>query len=153
MLIGAATRLDASRQGLAVGIDLWRAEDQSDNTPAATMANARLEGVAEKVRIDTGDARALPYPDSSFDVLLSHWVVHNVENVDDRSKILDEMLRVLRPGGVIALADIAFVDSYRLHLKSRGATDIQFLNGGLEAQIMGLLSGGSFRPQVLLVRQ
>jgi SAM-dependent methyltransferase len=102
------------------------------------------------VRIDTGDARARPYADDSFDVVLSHWVVHNLEEASDRLRVLDEMWRVLRPGGVLALADIAFVLAYREHFSALGASPIQCLDGGLEARLMGLLSGGSYRPQSLL---
>lgn len=150
MVIGAAKRLVAGQHGLAVGIDMWRAEDQSANTPAAAQHNARIEGVADRVRIDTGDARALPYADGSFDVVLSHWVVHNLEPAADRLKALDEMLRVLRPGGVLALADIACFAQYREHLRARGVVQLRFLDGGFEARAMGVLSGGSYRPQALL---
>ena len=42
------------------------------------------------------DIMALPYPDSSFDVMLcSHVLAH----VEDDKKAMAEMLRVLRPGG------------------------------------------------------
>ena len=136
MLIGAAK--------------LWRTQDQSANSAAAALENARREGVADRARIDTGDARALPYPDGSFDMVLSHWVVHNLEPAADRVKALDEMLRVLRPGGVLALADIASIAQYREHLQSRGVVQLRFQDGGLEARIMGVLSGGSYRPQALL---
>lgn len=150
MLIGAANRLLASHNGLAVGIDLWRIDDQSANTPAGAMDNARIEGVADRVRIDTGDARGLPYADSSFDVVLSHWVVHNLDKPEERVKALDEMLRVLRPGGVLVVADIAFIAEYRAHLTAQKVTHLRFLDGGLEARVMGALSGGSYRPQALL---
>lgn len=109
-----------------------------------------MEGVAERVRVDTGDARALAYPDRSFEVVLSHWVVHNLENAEDRLTVFDEMLRVLRPGVVIGLADIDGFDQYRNHLQSRGVVRLQFQDGGLEARVMGALGGGSFRPQALL---
>ena len=150
MVIGAAKRIKAGQRGLAVGIDLWRTRDQSANSPAAAMDNARIEGVADRVRFDTGDARTLPYTDSSFDVVLSHWVVHNLEPAADRLKALDEMLRVLRPGGVMVLADIAGFAEYRRHLLARGVTQLRFDDGGLEARVMGALSGGSYRPQALL---
>jgi SAM-dependent methyltransferase len=42
----------------------------------------------------------LPFPNGSFDFILSHEVLEHVQN--DRSTI-EEMLRVLRPGGRIAL--------------------------------------------------
>jgi arsenite methyltransferase len=147
MLVGAARRL---KTGHAVGIDLWRTEDQAENSPEAALENARREGVADRVRIDTGDARQLPYPDASFDVVVSHWLVHNLSEAKDRLQALDEMLRVLRAGGVLVLADIAHLADYREHLLSKGVSDLRFLSGGAEARIMGALSGGSYRPQALL---
>ena len=147
MLVGAARRLTT---GLAVGIDLWRAEDQADNTPQAAQENARREGVLDRVRIDTGDARQLPYGDGSFDLVMSHWVVHNLAQAADREQVLEEMLRVLRPGGVLVLADIANIPQYRTYLLSKGVTGLRFIDGGAEAAIMGALSGGSYRPQALL---
>mgnify|MGYP000745263105 CR=1 FL=1 len=114
-----------------------------------TAQMKRLDA-ASTATIDTGDARALPYPDGSFDVVLSHWVVHNLEPAADRVKALDEMLRVLRPGGVLALADIASIAQYREHLQSRGVVQLRFQDGGFEARMMGVLSGGSYCPQALL---
>jgi hypothetical protein len=55
-LLGAAKRLTSGR---AVGLDLWRTRDQAGNDPAATMANAQAEGVAERVELRDGDARQL----------------------------------------------------------------------------------------------
>ena len=149
MLIGAARLLST---GTAVGIDLWRGEDQAGNSPQSAVENARKAGVSARVRIDTGDARHLPYPDASFDVVTTHWVVHNLSDAADRARAIDEMLRVLRPGGVLVLADIANVPDYANHLRSRGVGSIRFVDGGLEARVMGLLSGGSYKPQALLAR-
>ncbi len=92
----------------------------------------------------------MPYSDGSFDVVLSHWVVHNLPEAAQRMRVLDEMLRVLRPGGALVLADIAHIPDYRSYLLSRDLTRVQFLAGGAEAAIMGALSGGSYRPQALL---
>ena len=75
MLIGAAKRLTT---GKAVGIDLWKAEDQSNNKPDETIKNARLEGVADRIEVQTSDMRSLGFGDASFDVVVSHWAVHNV---------------------------------------------------------------------------
>src|SRR5207342_2320903 len=63
-LIGAAKRLSTGR---AVGIDKWQQEDLSGNNAEGTLSNAMIEGVAEKVEVQTGDARQLPFPDASFD--------------------------------------------------------------------------------------
>lgn len=150
MMIGAARRLTTGR---AVGVDLWRTEDQSGNTPEAALENARREGVAERVIVETGDARALPFSDASFDRVVSHWVVHNLPDAADRSQALEEMLRVLRPGGVLVLADIAHHAEYREQLVTRGLADVLVHDGGMESRIIGALSGGSFRPQALIGRR
>ena len=147
MLVGAARRL---KTGKAVGIDLWRAEDQAGNAPEAALANASCEGVADRVQVDTGDARQLPYPDTSFDVVLSHWVIHNLPTAADRRRAIDEMLRVLRPGGVMVLADIAHISDYRTYLLAKGVTGLRTLLGGPEAAILAALSGGSYSPKALL---
>jgi len=42
---------------------------------------------------------ALPFADSTFDVVMSAWVI---ETVDSPSAAVAEMLRVLRPGGLLA---------------------------------------------------
>ncbi len=146
MMVGAARRLTT---GKAVGVDLWRAEDQADNTPDAARENGRREGVADRVSVETGDARALPFADACFDVVLSHWVVHNLPDAADRSRALDEMLRVLKPGGVFVLADIAHHADYKQHLTSRGLIQMREHTGGIETQVIGALSGGSFRPQAI----
>jgi SAM-dependent methyltransferase len=148
MLIGAAKLLTAS--GTACGVDLWRSQDQSGNDPQATKLNAEREGVADRIQIRTGDARELPLPDSSVDVVMSHWVVHNIDAERDRIKALDEMWRVLRPGGVLVLADIAYVENYCDYLKSLDTKSLLMLDGGWEARVMGTLSGGTYKPQALI---
>lgn len=117
------------------------------------MDNARREGVAERIGIETGDVRALPFQDACFDVVLSHWVVHNLPDAADRTRAVAEMLRVLRPGGVLALADIAHHAEYRQQLLAHGMVDLRLDTGGIEARIIGALSGGTFRPQAILGRK
>jgi SAM-dependent methyltransferase len=50
---------------------------------------------------DVGDARALPYPDASFDRVFSLLVLHFIP---DARKAVEEMRRVVRPGGTITAA-------------------------------------------------
>ena len=150
MLVGAARRLTT---GQAIGIDLWRAEDQTENGPTAAIDNAQREGVAERVRIETGDARSLPFADREFDVVLSHWVVHNLATEMDREQALREMLRVLKPGGLLIFADIAHHESYVKILADTGLADIQKDKNGAGSRIIGMLSGGSFRPQAFVGRK
>ena len=92
----------------------------------------------------------MPYADDSFDIVMSHWVIHNIEAQADRDKALSEMWRVLRPGGALLTADIEFVPAYAQQLDKLGAKTVNFYDGGREARIMGILSGGSYRPQAVI---
>ena len=123
LLIGAAKRL--TNGGKAIGVDLWRSEDLSDNGPEATLANAKAEGVDNRVKIETGDARKLPVADGTIDIVLSSLVIHNIPTSEDRVQALSEIGRVLKPGGRVAILDILHTASYAKELKKRGFEDVQ----------------------------
>ena len=69
----------------------------------ALIDRAKARAAAEGVQIDfrVGDAQALPFPDQSFDVVVS---VFGVIFAPDQEKAARELLRVCRPGGKIGLA-------------------------------------------------
>ncbi len=150
MLVGAARRLTTGR---AVGIDLWQASDQADNRPDATAENARREGVDGRVEVRTADMRELPFPVESFDVVVSHWAVHNLYAADDRAVALAEMARVLKPGGVLILADIRHHAEYLTTLAGHGLTDLRHVGGSWKRAILTVLTFGSFQPAALYGRK
>jgi cyclopropane fatty-acyl-phospholipid synthase-like methyltransferase len=121
LLIGAAKRL---KSGRATGVDLWDARDQKDNSSESTRENAKLEGVADKVRVESGDVRKLVYPEANFDVVLSNLVVHNLSGADEREQAIREMYRVLKPGGRLAMYDILKTREYAKVLESCGAQNV-----------------------------
>jgi ubiquinone/menaquinone biosynthesis C-methylase UbiE len=102
MLITAAKHLQTGR---AVGVDIWNRRLQSSNSPENTLENARRAAVAEKVEVRFGDARQLPFEDGTFDVVLSSLVLHHIPR-GERRDALGEMVRVLKPGGRIAMIDL-----------------------------------------------
>jgi ubiquinone/menaquinone biosynthesis C-methylase UbiE len=118
-VIACAKRLTT---GKAIGIDLWAAKDLSNNNPDATRANAAAEGVADRIEVDTGDITKLPYPDASFDVIISMTVIHNIPSAAGRDQALRELVRVLRPGGRIALFDLLYTSHYTEVLHGVGMT-------------------------------
>jgi arsenite methyltransferase len=122
VLIAAAKRLTTGR---AAGADLWRTADQSGNRIAATKRNAMLEGVTDRVDLDNADLTALPYADGTFDLVLSSLAIHNIKAADGRLAAIDEAVRVLRPGGRLAIADISAVNGYRDRLAELGLADIE----------------------------
>jgi SAM-dependent methyltransferase len=116
-LVGCAKRLTAGR---AIGIDLWAAKDLSLNSPDAARANAAAEGVDDRVEVETGDIRRLPFSDASFDAVISMTVLHNIPSRRGRDQALRELVRVLKPGGRIAIFDLMHTASYREILGQAG---------------------------------
>jgi ubiquinone/menaquinone biosynthesis C-methylase UbiE len=103
VLVGAARRLTS---GKATGIDIWQAEDQSADTQEAPLQNARLEGVLDRVTVQTADMRSLPFSDESVDIVVTHWAVHNLKDEAGRYCAIGEIFRVLKSGGRLILTDI-----------------------------------------------
>jgi len=69
--------------------------------PLLKQARARAVREGLPIRFDEGFAESLPYPDSSFDLLVSMF---GVMFSPFPATVVSEMARVLRPGGRIALA-------------------------------------------------
>lgn len=121
VLTAVARRL---RTGRAAGIDLWSTHDQSGNARDVTIRNASLEGVQDRIDIETGDMRALPFPDATFDVVVSSLAIHNIPSNAARAEAIAEAWRVLKPGGRLAIADIRATSRYVDTLRGLGATGI-----------------------------
>jgi SAM-dependent methyltransferase len=139
-LIGAAKRL---KTGRAVGIDLWQAEDLSGNTPAGTLNNATIEGVADKVEVHTGDARKLPFDDASFNVVLSSMALHNIYNAGERQTAVREIARVLKSGGRVLILDVRHTNQYAATLLDAGL-DARCVQG-IVSYLLTVISFGSIR--------
>ncbi|MEB3983553.1 class I SAM-dependent methyltransferase [Mycobacterium sp. 663a-19] len=126
VLLAAAKRLP---RGRAVGVDLWRA-DQTENSRDATLFNAALENVAERVEVRTADMTALPLDSESVDVVVSSLAIHNIPTRAGRRKALDEAVRVLRPGGRLAIADLWETRQHAARLRELGWLNVRRRNLG-----------------------
>jgi arsenite methyltransferase len=109
MAIGAALR---APHGTVIALDIWSQVDLSDNTPEELTKNAKLLGVSDTIEIVTGDARKLDMPDASVDVVVSVFCIHNIEPASERAFACQEIARVLKPGGMAAIADFPGVVGY-----------------------------------------
>jgi arsenite methyltransferase len=122
VLTAVALRLTTGR---VTGVDIWSTHDQSGNAKEVTLRNASLEGVNDRVHIDTGDMRDLPYPDAMFDLVVSSLAIHNIRSNADRKQAIAEGFRVLKPGGRIVIADIRATSVYADALRMLGASNVE----------------------------
>lgn len=124
---GAVLTMLAERlpRGRAVGIDIWSKGDQSGNGPEAAERNLAAEGVRERCEIVTGDMRSIPFPDASFDLIVSSWAIHNIPGSGERRRAIDEIARTLAPGGRAVIADLAFTRTYAQRLEALGFTGVR----------------------------
>lgn len=118
LLNEAARRL---KNGKATGIDIWSPHTGGGNYDLL-LKNARVEGVADKIEFKQADVRKLPFEDVSFDIIVSSGALHHISRErSDHVLAIDEMLRVLKPGGRIALWDTShMVEGYAGAMKSKG---------------------------------
>lgn len=73
-----------------------------DRSLAARLAQ-RLHGT--NVNVVRGDATAMPFPDGQFSAAVSFTMLHHVSSPVLQDKLLREVWRVLKPGGVFAGVD------------------------------------------------
>jgi SAM-dependent methyltransferase len=71
--------------------------------PALAAALRRRHGPA--VRVLEGDATAMPFADASFSGAVACTMLHHVPSAVAQDRLLAEVRRVLRPGGVFAGSD------------------------------------------------
>ncbi|WP_199841132.1 MULTISPECIES: class I SAM-dependent methyltransferase [Actinomycetes] len=74
-----------------------------DPVPRHVAEAAEIEGVTAEV----GDARTLPWPENSADVVLLMGPLYHLTDSGDREQALAEARRVLRPGGIVVAAAIS----------------------------------------------
>ncbi len=107
---GATAFLLAAEFGVEVeGVDL------GEQSVAKANAKAAAQGLDVQVRFHVGDAERLPFPDGSFDVVVSECAFCTFP---DKPTAAAEMARVLRPGGKVGITDVA-LDKTRLHEELR----------------------------------
>jgi SAM-dependent methyltransferase len=97
--IGGPARVLAARYGASV-----TALDATPRFCRASEALTRGAGLTGAVEVVCADALELPFPDASFDLA---WTQAVGQNVADKARFMGELARVVRPGGRVALFELA----------------------------------------------
>jgi len=80
--------------------------DLSEDMIRLARAHAKREQVEERVHFDVGNVAHLPYPDHSFDLVVSTISMHHWYELEQP---LRDLYRVLRPGGRLWIYDFRLV--------------------------------------------
>ncbi|MFW9877214.1 MAG: class I SAM-dependent methyltransferase, partial [Candidatus Thorarchaeota archaeon] len=74
--------------------------DIAEEMIKSATQNAKIEGVENLTSFKLGDSQNLPFEDNSFDVVINECAVGIP---DDSQRVLDEMVRVSKPNGVVII--------------------------------------------------
>jgi arsenite methyltransferase len=107
--------------GTAYGLDM------TDEMLELARSNARGAG-ATNVRFLKGFIEDVPLPDASVDVIISNCVI-NLST--DKSKVVAEMFRVLRPGGRLGISDVVSADDLSPEERSERGSHVGCIAGAL----------------------
>jgi SAM-dependent methyltransferase len=157
---GAAILLDAGA-GSLVAADLSEA--------ALESSRGRLAAFGERAEVRREDCLALSFPDGTFDAVVS---METIEHLPEPDRFLDEVVRVLRPGGLLLLSTpnalvtnpTGGVPENPFHVHEFTPRELSELVGGrmeIEAAVGQHVPAGygvapflpSFRPGALGIRQ
>ena len=83
-------------EGHVIGVDMTPEMVAKARTAAAELGAANVEFLE-------AEAERLPFPDATFDVVISNGVI---DLIPDKDAVFAELHRVLRPGGRIQIADV-----------------------------------------------
>ena len=123
------------KDGKVIGLDMTpeMVEKAKANSQKARLANAEFK---------LGEIEFLPIEDSSVDVIISNCVICLSP---DKGKVFREMLRVLKPGGRLAIADEVAVRPFAGEAKSDPAMWCSCVSGAItEVEYASALRGAGF---------
>ncbi|MEM7466759.1 MAG: methyltransferase domain-containing protein [Pseudomonadota bacterium] len=112
----------------------WLAHKRQCRVTGLDFTSSRVEGakrLTERVKLQHlvnfvhGDATAMPLPNSRYDFVISQeaWL-----HIPDKSALISECVRVLKPGGIVAFTDIVINSALGFAAEQRLAAEMHAVN-------------------------
>lgn len=83
-----------------------------------------VEQETSNAKFKVEDALAMSFPDNSFDIV---WACESGEHMPDKKKYIEQMMRVLKPGGKFVMATWCQRDDREVPFDKRDLRDLQYL--------------------------
>jgi SAM-dependent methyltransferase len=113
--LGGGARFAASRYGSHItGIDLTQEYIQTGQVMTGWV------GLENRVSLEHGSATAMAYENETFD---KAYMMHVGMNIDDKEALVEELFRVLKPGGRLGIFDIMSTSSEAIEFPVPWATE------------------------------
>lgn len=102
--------------------------DISEEMVKTATKKASDHDISDKVKFILGDSQDLPFSENTFDVVINECAVGIP---DDSQKVLNEMIRVVKPNGAIAIHESTFRVKLQMHEREEiseryGTTPLEF---------------------------
>jgi ubiquinone/menaquinone biosynthesis C-methylase UbiE len=99
------TLLDLGAGTAQIPIELCRrapqlrvvAVDAAEHMLVLAKENVGVAGLAERIELVHADAKRLPFPDASFDAVISNSILHHIP---EPREVIAEAVRIITPGGL-----------------------------------------------------
>lgn len=91
--------------GHLYGIDIYSKLAIPGNALDTVQNNARIEKVENKTTFQYGSATDIPFEKNRFDIVNVSSVLHEVHDPNGQDKAMQELYRVLKPGGYLYLSE------------------------------------------------
>ncbi|HEY0981894.1 MULTISPECIES: class I SAM-dependent methyltransferase [unclassified Schlesneria] len=92
--------IELMQQGFAGNVT---ASDLAESMLAVARRNVQAADLSASINVVLRDCKQLPEPEATYDAVMSNSIVHHIP---DPGKVLAELWRVLKPGGLLFVRDL-----------------------------------------------
>ena len=114
------------------------------------IARSKAEQAGVDLQLDHGMAYSLPYPDGSFDKVVSSLVIHHLTS-DDKLRAFQEVLRVLSPGGSFHIVDFGPPYNHLTKVQAFVMQNLEEAADNFKGNILSMLHESGFEAEITKV--